>query len=70
MQSQKSKFGGESFAFESNMKQWGIRETQMHKMPLQYNERNLVKRIDMPNQLSAVEKAILAEAVAIEKQNY
>ena len=47
--SQKSRYGLESFAFESNLKKFDIRETQMHKMPLQYNERNLVKRIDMPN---------------------
>jgi len=42
----------------------------MHKLALQFNERNLIKMIDLPNQLSGAEKEKLAGLIRLEKQKY
>ena len=60
----------ESVGHDSMLKKIGIKETTYYKLPLQYNERNLVKMIDLPNQLSGAEKEILNELIKMEKLNY
>ena len=65
--------GVESFSLDSvqrMMEKMGMRETAQHKMPLQYNAGNLVKTINLPNQLSQAEKEILNEKIKMEKQYY
>ena len=47
-----------------------MRETPQHKLNLKFNERNLVKMIDLPNQLSAVEKETLGNLTRMEKIKY
>ena len=47
-----------------------MRETPQHKLSLQFNERNLIKMIDLPNQLSGLEKEHLAELIREEKGTY
>jgi len=55
---------------DSKLERHGLRETAQNKLALHYNERNLVKLIDLPNQLSAVEREKLAELLRQEKQSY
>lgn len=55
---------------ESALKRADIRETPLHKIPLQFNERNLVKMIDLPNTLSGAEKEKMADRIKQEKEKY
>lgn len=60
----------DSYAFESNMKPLNIRETPQHKLSLQFNERNLIKIIDLDDKLSAMEKEELTKLIRAEKVKY
>lgn len=44
-----SRYNVESYVFQSNLQKYEMRETPQHKLSLQFNERNLVKMIDLPN---------------------
>lgn len=51
------------------LKKWPeLRETPLHKIPLQFNERNLM--IDFPDTLSGAEKEKMAERIRLEKERY
>ena len=61
----------DSIAYNSNFKEkCFLNETTLNKLQLQFNERNLVKLIDLPNQLSGAEKEIMQDKVRQEKINY
>ena len=48
----------------------GFRPQPENKLNLQYNERNLVKKIELPTQLAGFEKEILKQQIEQEKKNY
>ena len=66
-----SRHNVDSYAFESNLKGGlNIRETPQHKLSLQFNERNLIKIIDLDDKLSAMEKEELTKLIRAEKAKY
>lgn len=47
-----------------------IRKLQVNKFDLAFNPRNLVKAIELPSQLNAIEKEDLKEKISSEKKRY
>ena len=60
----------DSFAMESNMRKDGLLVDNQKKLPLQYVERNLIKLIDPPDQLTGIEKEQLQQLIRQEQVNY